>query len=295
MAGDFHVDRVQARASGHVERLVSGAAEGRVRGLFGEGDHAQRLARRTEHLQPKGGCDVQIALNVDGQAVAAAIAGGLALGQFAEDAAFAELPWSQDGIRVHLFLHARNDIQRLFIRREDDAVGRREVFAEPRDFAIVGEVVKRLFRLGQRHRSAEPRIGEVDATGLVQHQVVRSVEPLALVTVGQRLHLLGGDVDFDQPAIHFAGDDVALGVEHQPVGVLGWFEEHGHRARRIHLVNPLGRNIAEVQVARAVGRRPFGELQVSVQLSNRALRTESRDRRRISRCRPPSSRPVAVE
>ena len=73
VAHGFHRDGVKRSAGGDVEDLVARAAEGDVGGLLGELDDAERLALGVEVLEADDRGDVEVALGVDGQAVAAGV------------------------------------------------------------------------------------------------------------------------------------------------------------------------------------------------------------------------------
>lgn len=263
---------------GDVERLVVRAAERRVGRLLGEGDRAEFLAVGTEDLQAQRRGDIQVALDVDRQSVAAAGALRFALIQLAEYPAVADFSGRLDGIGVHLFLHARNDVERFLVGRQDDAVGSGQVIAEPRDFAVRGAVIEGLFALRKRHGGAESRVREVDAAGLVEHQVVGRIETSALVGVRKRRDFLGRHVDLDDPTVHLARHDVSLGVDHQAVRVAGRFQEHRQLSWGVDLVDAIGRYVAEIQVSLAVRCRPLGEFQIAMELLDLADGTEAWDR-----------------
>src|SRR6476661_3883787 len=102
--GDFHGDGIDAGAGGGVEGFEVFATEGAVGGLLGEFDDAEQVALWVEDLDAEGGRDIDVALAVDGQAVAAAV--GLAAGllERAESALRADLAGALDGVSEHLGL-----------------------------------------------------------------------------------------------------------------------------------------------------------------------------------------------
>src|SRR5205085_6399714 len=94
--------------------------------------------------------------------------------------------------------------------------------------------------LRERLGGAVLGVGEVDTALAVDDEVVGGVEALALVLRGQDAAVLAvGAVGGDGAAAHLAGDDLALGVDRQAVGLVGLFAEDGQRAVGRQLVDAL--------------------------------------------------------
>ena len=71
VSGRFHRHGVERGAGGGVQRFVVFAAEIAVGRLLGEFNDAEQIALRAEDLNAEGGRDVEVALGVDREAVAA--------------------------------------------------------------------------------------------------------------------------------------------------------------------------------------------------------------------------------
>ena len=73
MPGGLHRDGIDAGAGGGVEGFHVLAAEVAVGGLLGEFDDAEEAAAGIEDLDAEGGGDVEVAFDVDREAIAAAV------------------------------------------------------------------------------------------------------------------------------------------------------------------------------------------------------------------------------
>src|SRR5581483_8818192 len=100
----------------------------------------------------------------------------------------------------------------------------------------------------------------------------------AVVLVGDNAAGLVLEVEGDDGAVHFAGHQLILTVNHETVGVIGLLDENRKLPPGIDLVNLLRRNVAEVDIALAVARRALGELEIGVQLPDRAYGAKAFDR-----------------
>ncbi len=227
--------------------------------------------------KPRRGGDVEVAVGIDRQTIAAAAGAGRAftLLERAEDAPLAELAGRLDGVGHHFLLPAGNHVERFLVDGENHAVGRRQVVRQPRDLAVRGAVVDRILVLRSRVRGAERRVSEVHAPRLIQDQVVGCVKAFALVRRCHGRGLLAGNVDRDDAAVHLARVQLALAINHQAVGVIRRLQEHRDLARRVEPVDAIGRNIAEVEIAAAVAGRSFRELEFALYLDYFARRANA--------------------
>ena len=157
-------------------------------------------------------------------------------------------------------------VELRFIRRERQPVGTLHIVGHHGDragLAIDAIDVGRQFRLVLLAlviaEQAERRIGEPDRAVRLHHDVVRRVQLLALIAVGQhgdRAVILGAD---HAPAAMLAGDQAALTVARVAVGVVGGLAEDADRAGLFFpLQDAVVGNVAPQHVAAVAEiHRPF--------------------------------------
>jgi multiple sugar transport system ATP-binding protein len=124
----------------------------------------------------------------------------------------------------------------------------------------VHAVERQLLPLGEVAQAVR-RIGEEDRAVRSDDDVVRRVQPLALVRLGQRLDPPLPVDPADPPGRVLAGEQVALPVERQAVGVTGRMAEGrdlGPLRQRPVADRPAVRDVGEEQVV-AAPDRPLGE------------------------------------
>src|SRR5262249_18424644 len=137
-------------------------------------------------------------------------------GDVVEDAARSERP-------VPLYFVAHPDLARririrdveiLLVRREADPVGPRLVLAEGLELAVLDAVnpIELQFLLGIVVLLGEAvgRIREIEPTVRLERGVVRAVEALALVSVGEHDELVVRVEPRDAPVAVLANDEVSL-------------------------------------------------------------------------------------
>ena len=152
------------------------------------------------------------------------------------------------------------DVELLAIGSADQAVGTDHVVDHANDAGAIGRHIVDVFATLPFLRPAVNRIGEVDAASKINPQIVRLVERLPLVPIGDHRHAALG-VDRDHaPAAAFARDQIASSIEGQAVGVARVVAKRGDRACNRPLVDSARMHVAEHDVAFRIGRRAFREL-----------------------------------
>lgn len=148
------------------------------------------------------------------------------------------------------------------------------------------DIVRRLFRFGLItfivRQDAVCWVGEPDCAIGLHDDIIRGVQPLALITVGQHR---AAAVEFGagyRTAAMLAGHKPALPVARIAVGIVGWLAEHGHLAVRRQPHHAFGGNVGE-QKHLHVGKpdRPFRPLKAGGHLVQMGIGLDQRAKARI--------------
>src|SRR5260221_783526 len=211
-AKDVHVGRDEQGRAVLAERAVAGG--------LARGEGAQVLALLVEYVYAAGAGGEEMALGVDLHAVGQPLAFGADPARGVE----ADAPVRDRAVRLDVVGHPDRalrvrvgDVQRLVIGRERDPVGPGEFLRQQAQLAVLADTVDALevelfFRVLHLARETVGRIGEVERAVRVVDEVVRAVEPLALVAVGDRYVLRLG---LGERRVHARDLPVAVLAEHQ--------------------------------------------------------------------------------
>ena len=261
-----------------VERMTRGGVQRRLVGEDAVGrrlrqrHEAELFSRRRNHVDAArlavAGRGDDVAVRIDRHAVDAAVL--LEVVHHAAAAAFAVGGdvVRQQQMRAVLSRRGVGDVQRLLVRRQDDAVGHLDVGDDARHrvrhrLAVLRvDPVDGVDLLAIFRTSAVARVGEVDPAGLVEAEIVRRGQAFAGVLVGEDGAGAVFLVTDDGPGPVFAAgsDKSPLGVEAHAVGIgrllVG---DLGLAGRGAVDVDPVLRRIGEEDVAVLVRGRALAE------------------------------------
>src|ERR1039458_1111741 len=231
-----HEHRVQRLAGGHVQPVPLGAAEAEVGADLRQQDHADALALRREDVYPvvaraAVGARPDIAVHVGADPVRAA--------RLAAELHVRELPAARQLVPNHvedLYVARRagiHDIQLLIVGRKTYAVGLVERVRHDLDARRLRvHAVDRLLDFLARWKAfvaahdAVGRVGEPDAAIGMHHDIVRRIQRLAVVLVGDHGHRAVMLVAHHAAPGVLAGELAAFEIEGVPVAVARRAAEH---------------------------------------------------------------------
>src|SRR5438309_1689279 len=256
-----HVERIDRGARGHEEAIAVDAAEAHVGTALGQVDAPDKLrfaaedVDAVERLAAHAPAHPEVAVDVQTEAVR----GPAGLGGKKHAAVREPRAAVHDVVDAH---HARghaglDDVEPGLVGREGEAVGPVDVARDNRELLrlrVPAVDVGRQLRLGDVSfvvaEDAERRIGEPDRAVRLAHDVVRRVERLAVVAVGDhadRAVVLGAR---HAPRVVLAGEQPPLAVARIAVGVVRGLAEYADRAGfLLPLHDAVVRDVAPQKVA----------------------------------------------
>ena len=263
-SGHIHPDPRQLRAGGHVDCLTVRITKREPRSILRRDDHPDRLARGIDHPDTPRSYRVEVSIRVESHAVR--IAGSLPGAHVHE-----QPPVRHGTVRLDVVAHDDPlvrvvDKERLFIRRQYDAVGSVEVLQQQAQPAVLQEkdplIGQLLLEIPRAESTATARVGEIQRPIGSKYQVVGTVQALAFIAIGQDCspavplesdHRSVGLGRVDDPS--FAVHDHAVGAkpdirgprlgDRRPVGPL---QERRDPAGGRPLVDDIRWNIAHEQM-----------------------------------------------
>ncbi len=164
----------------------------------------------------------------------------------------------------HRVAARHRQIEDLLVRREDQAVGARDVLDHDLEPAVGAQAIES--PAGVAH-VAFALIGEVAIAVLGEDQIVEPLEALAARPVDQRRHLAARRIEQHQALLVVGDEDAAVLVDLEPVGLAVVLGDDAELASRRHLHDLAVRDVDDVEVAGAVERWPFNRCTVTAPAS----------------------------
>jgi hypothetical protein len=252
---------IQAAARRDEQGAVVRSAERHVRGPLRHAQHAVQPPGRVEDLHAGQGGDIKVAGRIDGRPVSAREEGNPRRSQPAETPARAKVAGSQYRVGHHVALEGGDDVQGPLVGGKGDPVGAAQVVDEPGHVPVRGQVVDGRHSLRREGaRRVQKRIGEVDAAGRVEDQVIGGVVAAPAVRPGE--HAGAGPVRQEgrHPPVNLAGDDLTRRADLEPVGPARVGDHEVQPAACVQPVDPARPVpvVGEVEVAILVRSRALG-------------------------------------
>src|SRR5262245_25921307 len=263
--GDDHADPVDRARRSDVQTAPIGVAEGHVRRVLGDADHAEAGRGRVEDVDPARAAAIQVARRVDLHAVGRT--GALATG-LGPDAAPGESAARGEVEHADVLALGVVDEQPPPVERKAQPVRLPEVLREQRRRACVRADAVQPAKIELRIpldavvlHAPVARIGEVDRAVRGAHDVVRAVQLPALVVRGDRRDapVALGARDLARGVL--AREEPAFSVPREAVRHVAGLAERADAVLRRPAAQVVPGHVAPEQVAfAAVPQRPLGEL-----------------------------------
>src|SRR5262252_3948130 len=140
-------------------------------------------------------------------------------------------------------------VEDALIRREGEAIGDHKIPHQDVDRAEIRRDAINATKIEFGLDASEPWIGKIDAPIGFHHHIVRPVQAAAVIVIRYHgdttIRILAGHT----PCEVFAGDEPALEVSGEPIGLIGGLLDEGDTGARRPLHAPIISNVTEQKIA----------------------------------------------